>query len=386
MSSSQGHWAFNCREDRWIFNSRDDVRVGLERLREGEMHSRYKEFKFSLDLPPGSEAMVLVREFLREFSSGYPGRLLDLNFACRSSDTVSATELALAISEVATQVRSIALAVNLAGGIEPLLDVLRRMRSLESFQQNDPSLCRSSSDAVALAHCLATLPSLKSVEMQPFQYKDHEANDTLEVSDVAKLEIMTTIAQINGLEDLYIGAIASNTNLQALFDSFTARSSLKTLDIETTHLSASNAAHAVQLLRRNASVETLSLPQPDVSVSFFAQGLETNSKLRVLCFYRARVTVNDTGAFLHLLKHGQNYTLEELKFIGWWNKQLDPEIDFYLKLNKHYKRKLLFSPDENATPEDWIRTIISARKDPAVVFYYLSYNIALLAERNNTHR
>jgi hypothetical protein len=330
------------------------------------------------------EAIEVAKEFFREFRTQYPTQRFGLIFA---EDFHHTTIIAPILHEVTGQVRALTFQgcygepCHVVGGLEPLLEVLHKQQALEEFSQHwCTSFFTDESEPAALVKCLSALPALKTVT---FGW----CLDEVEISDNTRVETVTALAQIKGLEHLKLEELPTYSNLQGLFASFTPKSSLKTLEIYLTYLSASNIEYVAQMLQCNPSIEDLVLKlHPDASVSSIAKSLETNSKLRVLFIAREGFTENDTAPFLCLLKDKKNCTLETLTlsiplqddFI-----QLDDEINFYLKLNKEFQRKLLFSSDETATREDWINTIITARKDTAVVFYYLSENLSLLLEANN---
>jgi hypothetical protein len=62
--------------------------------------------------------------------------------------------------------------------------------------------------------------------------------------------------------------------------------------------------------------------------------------------------------------------------------EIHSQIEFYLRLNKDFRRKHLLSADKEATHEEWVNTIVSAKEDTAVVYYFLSQRVSLLLEAN----
>jgi hypothetical protein len=165
----------------------------------------------------------------------------------------------------------------------------------------------------------------------------------------------------------------------------TDNNTLKVLHLDTMYYdskvwSEENSEHLGHMLRSNASIEELKVPVcPLLPI---ARALEANNSLKTLKIY-GLILCDQARALLGVLEN-QNLTLETLKTGRKPEaEQILRKIDFYLALNRVFHRKRLLSPgDENATTEEWVEVIVSARKTTDIVFYYLSKNLSLITGAN----
>jgi hypothetical protein len=378
-------------QDYFFIHSVSDIRNCLAALRASKVPRRGICFGRAPDglLELRGEALGLATTFFREFSSMNPRQPLVLIFAACSTDSAAVASL---LNEVVNQVVLLCfVGVRLVGGSGPLVEALRKQKSLNNFAMRNSVLYDSELEAAALVLCLSALPAMRIVSF------DQDSTRDVEISDTAKVEMATSLARINGLVFLkMMGMTPAGSDLQGFFASCTALPSLKRLDLisdkvgrfsphRTSSLSVSNAEYAIEMLRRNASIKEFCMQlEPDVSLASVAAGLETNSTLRDLTIGQPGLTRTGIAPFLRLLKDGKNYTLESLSFVnGSEAISLSSEIEFYLQLNQKFQRKVLMSLDGSASRQDWVNTIIFAREETAVVFYYLSENVSLLLRAND---
>jgi hypothetical protein len=140
-------------------------------------------------------------------------------------------------------------------------------------------------------------------------------------------------------------------------------------------LSDDDGEHLGQMLRNNDSIEELQLRSCSLPI---IDALEANRNLKAMrtC---VPLSCKQAAALVSILEN-QNFTLEIFDIRV--TDEFRPKIDFNLRLNRVFLRKWLLSSDENATSEEWVEVIISAKSTTDVVFYYLCNNPSLVANAN----
>jgi hypothetical protein len=388
------------------FRSVDCLRQGLVDLRNGKIPTtiafRVHGFvdwvpldEFGEEFLIDEEAVRLAKEFLQETCSRHPALLLDL---C-SLDYRYAypTGLLESVLEDVPQDRVKTLRCQDFRPTPALLEMLsQKLQSVQGIEIGS-AFFRDETEPLSLLNCLATLRGLKALKFSfkniitPEDFEDLGGleEDEIVISHAVFEKLFHCLGRLSTrLEELTLLGLPYLVNLQNFFGSLNGQSKLKTLRLASTYwrvyLSPSNTEYLTQMLQRNASVQSLSLSS--VPVLSIVQALATNTTLRELSFFfygsERKIAIQAPSQFLPLLKDQQNYTLQSLTIS--YNDYPSPrqpcndaKVDFYLRLNKEFHRKFLLSG--TATMEDWIDiAILSAKDEPAVVFYYLSQNLPLV--------
>jgi hypothetical protein len=340
-------------------------------------------------LVEGREELDLFKSFLRECSIKHPNHPVDLHFIGRGDDRDDGgrpncyqfASVATLMNQIPNQLQTLKFSgIKLEGDSSPLVQALQQQDQLECFSL----ICSTTMPASglgALADCLLPLPNLKEI------YCDFGA---LHIPPAA----VASFARVTTLESLTLHCQPFNDvpNLQDLFLSMQKHAFLKQVQIHFSLLKE-NVQHVAQMLRRNQSIQELDIcVENTVSVIPIAEALETNSTLKKLntdagLWYgngsRGRQQKN---AFLHTLE-SHNFVLESLHLfhsrINTQDREIVQKINFYLELNKDFRRqRLLSSQDGNASPAEWLDVIVSAENKTKVVFYYLSKNVSLILSAN----
>ena len=153
-------------------------------------------------------------------------------------------------------------------------------------------------------------------------------------------------------------------------------------------LSQQSALVMAQMLRRNTSLTKLKLVVKDYDDAIpIAQALQRNTSsglkhlfLRTYDHQRNGVSPTVYQAFKTMLEH--NYTLEYLEMFQGHPMRpilsLDPTLNFYLKVNRAGRHRLMSCARNNhrgeASNQEWVQTIIAARLDLQCSYYFLSQN------------
>jgi hypothetical protein len=151
-----------------------------------------------------------------------------------------------------------------------------------------------------------------------------------------------------------------------------------------TECSTKNLNLAARLIGNNICLERIviraSLVRDRTPLAAIGPALKTNTHLRVLNLGGHQMGKIEVEEFQSVLQ-STNFTLEKIyshvpRHGNSIKKQHD-DLQFFLKLNR-YDRKLLLHPGSHATQRDWNNTIIRAKDELDVVFYYLSKNPSVL--------
>jgi hypothetical protein len=147
--------------------------------------------------------------------------------------------------------------------------------------------------------------------------------------------------------------------------------------------SKQNAKDISRMLQNNTSIEVLEVPVAGDCLEPIVAALKVNHSLKDLVI--ASISSKQAKSLLGILED-HNFMLETLKTTSWTSREqrglnrILRKINFYLTLNKVFHRKRLFSSD--ATTEEWVQVIISAKWSTDVIFYLLSKNLSLIAGAN----
>jgi hypothetical protein len=206
-------------------------------------------------------------------------------------------------------------------------------------------------------------------------------------------------AHLHSLENLHLKGLSDGYDLKPLFASLVASSSpLKVLtldplreeDAEGTNgfLSATNLNHAAAWLWHNPSLQEFQAHVPEfVSLQPFVAALENNSNLKRLRLYGAlHFPLDDLSALVDLLETKQQYTLEQLHIgcpllLGGQIQKAQQEIiqlQFLLKLNQFHRKQMLSCAAGKEEQDECVQTLIHAKEEPSVVFYFLTHNPSLI--------
>lgn len=143
-----------------------------------------------------------------------------------------------------------------------------------------------------------------------------------------------------------------------------------------------------EMLQRNTALNRVSVPIDYKSLIILAEkALSSNHSLATLNVSKEFPNAHWSeviDAFTKLLKD-HNFILQELKMV--WRSWSDTTLQFYLKLNKAGRHRLLVGKKPNAgheqqqptetlsaTDKDWINVIIQHKDDVDVVHYFLLKN------------
>jgi hypothetical protein len=190
----------------------------------------------------------------------------------------------------------------------------------------------------------------------------------------ASPQTMGIIAKSQTLQKLTLDEV-QDAEVLALLDAVVESGNgvLKYLDFGESKLQLPALLKLSEFLRQNDSIVSLffSLSE-DVSIAPVADSLQSNTVLKRICFCRflqtTTVLLEEDIKSLQSLLSTQNTTLEEIDITtaknGYTDAVVDPEIDFYLQLNRSNRSQVLefIADDHEASmnPGFWIDILSSS--------------------------
>ena len=252
--------------------------------------------------------------------------------------------------------------VELHGNLQPLADALCRLPRLETLEVCQVRFAKDSTvNARALAS-IARLSKAKALEVMPCPCHDVQEQG-LAVTEglrmnpmLQKLRLMTcTFPKRLMFQDPVIASLG--------------------------RVLQNNPLCRLQSLELNVCESINLLP--------LAQALKANRTLTrlLLCWDSPCILANDKNmTALRGVLRDHNYVLERLDMTFRdrhdFDPPVDPQLDFYLRLNRMGRQRLLEENDHIATRADWIKTLSSCEDedDLSSVYYFLSRNPLLCCD------
>jgi hypothetical protein len=279
-------------------------------------------------------------------------------------------------------------------GMQCLKQALLTQQQLREVYLSNIQHADSRGNLKPLAEALCNLPHLQSLELCQVQFSH---NSTLNADSLA------TVAQYCHTESLEImacqhhdpqrqgaaigeGLLHNTTGRLRNLSLSTRTSSQKSVMFDSTAVTS-----IARVLAHGSPLQKLELNVcATVDLVPLADALMDNGSLRTLtiCWdlcsqaWLSRNSIASLMAFRRVLKDS-NFCLEQLEIVTkdrhgvfgpYW---ADPILDFYLRLNRFGRSRLLHFP---TTTNDWIRTLSKCNDDVSSLFYFLSANPHLCYE------
>jgi len=169
--------------------------------------------------------------------------------------------------------------------------------------------------------------------------------------------------------------ILDNAAGEAIASALQKNKTLETLRLEGVQLDRVTSSKIAAALKRNKSLKVLSLRNNDMDedeIISIVEALKTNSTLKQVyisdnCGHMGSNSVN--GALLEMMK--TNYALQRLEMDFSYDMHL--KIQFYLKLNKAGRQRLLRCDSDNSASHtrDWVETLIQTQHDLSCTYYFV---------------
>jgi hypothetical protein len=306
--------------------------------------------------------------------------------------------LTIALHQAAGRLETLELAnVSLEGTeeeFEDFLNLLQHHSSLQIFSFSSSGCC-SSCNINNIMAALSTTPHLEKVVIysegrSPWGRMTGDAVGTLcrstTVKDLQHLVLYDSSSRLgmgNFFTDEHTVAMAQALSINSN-DNPQNSTRLEEVMISTWPLGKAGIKALCQMIRVNTSLRKLTVViyelqdnsaadqnnNKECGIVDLAKALEFNSTLTVLELHgRSEIGKWIEEAFLEMMK--TNYALRTLKLFN-DDSFLKLEIDFYLKLNRAGRDKLL--QNANSTRNQWMEAIVTVRDDLSCLFYFLSVN------------
>jgi hypothetical protein len=352
---------------------REDIRRVLEALRAGEGEVLPPDtivvWEMGEVLVESSVELALLHQYLSECSARAVNRTFTLRFEGEEEegpDWYQVSAIASLLNQIPNQLKSLKLGqIKLLGDIDPLIQALQQQRLLEDLNLH----CEISSGLIALADSLSPLPNLKAIFCTFLLGMDYQE----------KAAAAASFARVSALRNLTLWHLQGHkSDCQDLFLEIQEHASLEKFHVHG-YLSAENVQYLANMLQGNSSLHFLNIGMIDkASVPLVATALETNSTLKELHFRQEALVTNSVSPALEaLVTNSVSPEDDSAEF-----QETLRKINFYLGLNRDFQRKRLLSSNENATIEDWVNMIVSAKDKTDVLFYYFLRNLSLITTAN----